>query len=190
MSWLFDRPVSVAILGVVLCVPIAIAWVMTGRKEVLYALGAAFAIFVGLLIMERMVVTDRESIEATVLQIARDVQANNHQAVLGHIYSGSPQLKQKAQSEIANYVFTECRVTKAPEIEVNVTDQPRSAKVSFLAAAAGDFKYGGNSATFSKAQPIRRRIIFQMRKEADGRWTVADYDHESIANEFVNKKTE
>ena len=59
MNWLFDRPVYVAILGLVLCMPIAIAWVMTGRKEVLYALAAAFALFVALLIMERVVVTDR-----------------------------------------------------------------------------------------------------------------------------------
>ena len=190
MNWLFDRPVSVAILGVILCVPIAIAWVMTGRKEVLYALGAAFAIFVGLLIMERVVVTDREAIETTVLQIARDVQANDHQAVLSHIYSGSPQLKQKAQSEIANYVFTECRVTKAPTVEVNTDDKPRSAKVTFPAAAAGDFKYGGNSMSFSKEQPVRRQIIFKMRKEADGRWTVEDYDHQDIMKEFMNPKTE
>ena len=63
MNWLFDRPVAVGILGVILCVPIAIAWVMTSRKEVLYALAAAFAMFVGLLIMERAVVTDRETIE-------------------------------------------------------------------------------------------------------------------------------
>ena len=189
MNWLFDRPVYVALMGVVLCVPIAIAWVMTGRKEVLYALAAAFVIFVGLLIMERMVVTDREQIEATVLQIARDVQANNHQAVLSHIYSGSPQLKQKAQSEIANYVFTECRVTKAPEVEVNINDHPRSAKVSFLAAAAGDFKYGGASASFSKEAPIRRRIIFKMRKEADGRWTVEDYGHQDITKEFMDPKS-
>jgi hypothetical protein len=190
MNWVFDRPVSLAILGVVLCVPIAIAWVMTGRKEVLYALAAAFAIFVGLLIMERVVVTDRESIEATVLQIARDVQVNDHQAVLLHIYSGSPRLKQKAQSEIGNYSFTECRVTKAPEVEVNAGAQPKSAKVTFIAAAAGTFSHGGNSATFSKEQPIRRTVIFHMRKEADGRWTVEDYEHKDVMQGFMKEKTE
>ena len=190
MNWLFDRPVAVGILGVILCVPIAIAWVMTGRKEVLYALAAAFAVFVGLLIMERAVVTDRETIEATLPVIMRDVETNNHQAVLGHIYSGSPQLKQQAQSELANFHFIECRITGRPTVEVNAQDNPRSATATFNAAAAGDFKYGGESGSFTKEGPIRRHIILKMRKEADGRWTVEDYDHESILNEVMRKKVE
>ncbi|MFN0019779.1 MAG: hypothetical protein ACKVP0_16100 [Pirellulaceae bacterium] len=190
MNWLFDRPVSIAIMGLMLCIPIAIGWVMSGRKEMLYALAVAFALFVGLLIMERVVVTDREALEATVVQIARDVQANDHQAVQRHIYSGSPQLKQKVQAELPNYKFIECRITSQPEIEVNAKDEPRSAKVSFLAAAAGDFKYEGMTASASKEAPIRRRIILKMKKEADGRWAVDDYDHEGIEKEFFNKKVE
>lgn len=190
MNWLFDRPVYVAILGVLLCVPIAILWVTSGRKEMLYALAVAFALFVALLITERMVVTDREALEATVVQIARDVQANNHQAVQGHIYSGSPQLKQKVQAELPNYQFIECRITSQPEIEVNAKDEPRSAKVSFLAAAAGDFKYEGMSASASKEAPIRRHIILHMRKEADGNWKVEDYEHKEITDAFFNKKVE
>lgn len=190
MNWLFDRPVYVAILGLVLCMPIAIAWVMTGRKEVLYALAAAFALFVALLIMERVVVTDREAIEATVQQIVRDVQANDHPAVQRHVYSRASALQQRVQKELPNYVFTECRITKAPDIEVNTKDEPRSARVTFLAAAAGDFKYQGMSASASKEAPIRRRIILQMRKEADGRWTVEDYDHEDFQKEFYQEKAE
>ncbi len=190
MNWLFDRPVYVAVLGLVFCVPIGIAWVMSGRKEVLYALAAAFGIFVGLLIMERMVISDREAIEATVLQITRDVEANNHQAVRQHIYSGSPQLQQKVQGELPNYVFTECRITSQPEIEVNAKDQPRSARVTFLAAAAGDFKYQGMSGSATKEAPIRRRIILHMRREPDGRWTVEDYAHEDFQKEFYQQKAE
>ena len=188
MNWLFDRPVYVAILGLMLCVPIAIGWVMSGRKEMLYALAVAFALFVSLLIIERVVVTDREALEATVVQIARDVQANDHQAVQGHIYFGSPQLKQKVQAELPNYKFIECRITSQPEIEVNTKDEPRSATVSFLAAAAGEFRYEGMNASASKEAPIRRRIILKMRKEADGHWAVEDYDHEDITKEFFNKK--
>ncbi|MCE9525279.1 MAG: hypothetical protein K8R36_04410 [Planctomycetales bacterium] len=190
MNWLFDRPVSIAIVGLMLCVPIAIGWVMSGRKEMLYSLAVAFALFVGLLIMERVVVTDREALEATVGQIARDVQANDHQAVQRHIYSGSPQLNQKVQAEMPNYKFIECRITSQPVIEVNAQAEPRSAKVSFLAAAAGDFKYEGMTASAGKEAPIRRRIILKMKKEADGRWAVEDYDHEDFTKEFINKKVE
>jgi len=189
MSWLLDRPVYVVILGVLLCLPIFIAWVMTGRKEVLYALLAACVVLAALLMVERVVVTDREAIEATLPRITRDVEANDHQAVLNHINSGAPELKGKVQKELPNYVFTECRITSQPNIEIDAKANPRKAKVTFLAAAAGEFKYGGDSYPATKEQPIRRRIILFMKKEADGRWTVEDYDHEGFENEFIKKKT-
>ena len=190
MSWLFDRPVYVAILGLLLCVPIAVAWVMSGRKEVLYVLAAAFALFVGLLVAERLIVTDREAIEAAVQQIARDVEANNHAAVEKHVYSGAPQLLQKVRGELPRYNFTECRITSQPNIEVDAKAEPRSAKVTFLAAAAGDFKYEGMSASAGKEAPIRRRILLFMRREQDGRWTVEDYDHQDFTKEFFQKKVD
>lgn len=190
MSWIFDRPVYLAILGLLFCAPIGIAWVMTGRKEALYALVVAFTLFVGLLVAERLIVTDREAIEVTVQQIAADVQSNNHAAVESHVYSGSPQLLKKVRGELPNYKFTQCRITSQPNIEVNAKAEPRSAQVTFLAAAAGDFKYEGMSASATKEAPIRRRIILFLRKEKDGHWTVEDYDHEEITKEFFQKKME
>lgn len=190
MNWIFDRPAYVALLGVVLCVPIAIAWVMSGKKEVLYALAAAFAVMVALLITERIVVTDREAIEATLQQIARDVQSNDLAAVQKHVYSGAPALQGKVRGELPNYRFTECRITSQPEIEVNAKDEPRSATASFLAAAAGEFKAQGMSITASKEAPIRRHITLHMRREADGRWGVEDYSHAEITSAFFHKKAE
>ena len=92
--------------------------------------------------------------------------------------------------ELANFHFIECRITGQPTVEVNAQDNPRSATATFNAAAAGDFKYGGESGSFTKEGPIRRRIILHMRKEADGRWTVEDYDHQDITKSFMEKKVE
>ena len=92
------------------------------------------------------------------------------------------------QGELPNYRFTECRITSQPEIEVNAKDG--SAKASFLAAAAGDFKAEGTSFSFSKEQPIRRHVTLHLRREGDGRWTVADYEHAEVTSAFFNKKAE
>jgi hypothetical protein len=188
MNWLFDRPATIAFLGAALCIPIAIAWVMTGKKQVLYALGAAFTVMVALLITERMVVTDREAIEAMLPQLARDVQNNDLPKVATHVYSGAPTLKQKVQGELHNYHFTECRITKLLEIKINEQAEPRSAEVSFLAAAAGDFKAEGTSFSFAKEAPIRRHVTLQLRRENDGRWTVEDYSHAEVTSAFFQPK--
>lgn len=177
MNWLLDRPLFIVLWGVVICIPIAIGWVASGRKEVLYGLIAALVLVAGLLITERLVTSDREALEITLQQIARDVESNDPQAVLGHVYSGAPALKAKAQQELPNYQFTQCRITRVHEIVVNSQDQPKSAVIQFNVAAAGSFKAEGMELTASKEQPIMRYVELKMRQEADGRWTVEDYSH-------------
>src|SRR5438270_436057 len=93
-AYLFSTSALIA-----LTLGLAAAWSASGRKELLYALGAAFVLLLTGLIIERLVITDREAINATLLQIARDVQSNNHRSVVQHIASTASSLKQKAESE-------------------------------------------------------------------------------------------
>src|SRR5438105_17370 len=118
MNWLFESPIVIVIAGVALILALAAAWSASGRKELLYALGAAFALLIAALVIERLVVTDREAINTTLLQIARDVQSNNRRAVLQHIASSASSLKQRAEAEMPNYQFTECRITKIHSIDI------------------------------------------------------------------------
>src|SRR2546430_16524534 len=103
MSWLFENQLAIVALGIVLMLALGAAWSATGRKELLYGVGVAFALMVAGLIIERLVVTDREAIHATLLQIARDVQSNNRAPVRRHVYSGNQELKRKAEGELPNY---------------------------------------------------------------------------------------
>ena len=127
MTWLFEQQLVIVALGVGLILALGAAWSASGRNELLYCLGAAFVLLIAGLITERMVVTDREAIHATLLTIARDVQNNNRRAVLAHIYSGAPELRKKADAELPSYQFTECRVTKIHKIEVDRSAEPHSA---------------------------------------------------------------
>src|SRR5436190_17811752 len=143
MTWLFEQQLVIVALGVGLILALGAAWSASGRNELLYCLGAAFVLLIAGLITERMVVTDREAIHATLLTIARDVQNNNRRAVLAHIYSGAPELRKKADAELPSYQFTECRVTKIHKIEVDRSAEPHSAIVEFNIIASGTFKQSG-----------------------------------------------
>jgi hypothetical protein len=174
MNWLFEQPVAVVIVGVVVGLIVGVAWTSTGRKELLFALGAVLLLTIAGLIVEQVVVTDREAIEATLVEISRDVESNDLRAVVRHVYSGAPELQQKAEAELPNYRFEECRVTKIHTVDIDASMEPRSAIVEFNVIASGSFKQDGMEVSDAK---VPRWIRLHMVREKDGRWTVQDYDH-------------
>jgi hypothetical protein len=176
MSLLLEQPLAVVIVGVVLALGVGIAWTSTGRKEWLIGLGAIVVLTIVGLVVEQLVVTDREAIEATLREIARDVESNNLPALLKHVSAGNTELTQKATAEMPNYRFDECRITKVYEIDIDASAEPRSALVEFNVVASGSFSQGGMEIS---DQGIPRRILLQMVREKDGQWRVQGYAHGS-----------
>jgi hypothetical protein len=174
MNWLFESPVAIVVIGILVLIALGALWSMSGRKELLYALAAAAALIVAALIVERLVTTDREAIRQTLLEIAADVESNNVRELVRHIHSGAPELKQRAEAEMPNYQFSECRITKIHMTDVDASQQPRSAIVEFNVMASGSFSQGGMSVSDTK---VPRWVRLHMVQENDGRWTVQDYQH-------------
>ena len=174
MIWLFESPALVALLGILLIIFMGVCWIMSGRKELLYALVACIALVAGLLVAERMITTEREAIEAKLTEIAADVQSNSVSRVLSHIHSSAPEIKAKAQAELPNYQFIEMRVTGIHLVEVNRAASPRTAVVEFNVVGSGSFKVGGDMVSETT---VPRWIKLQMVKDGDGEWRVRDYDH-------------
>jgi hypothetical protein len=150
-------------------------WAATGRREPLWGAAVLIALMPVLWIVERLVVTDREAVETTLHVIAADVKSNNRAAVMSHIYSQAPLLRQQAQGEIANYQFTECKINKIHSIEVNSESKPRSAAAEFNVYVSGTFQVGNEPFTGD----FFRRIHLDLVQEADGQWRVANYSHEN-----------
>jgi hypothetical protein len=171
--WLLEQPLYIVVIGIVVGILVGGAWYASGRKEFLYALGAVVVFTVAALVVERLVVTDAESIRSTLNEIARDVQSNDHQRLVAHISNANPSLVQRAEAEMPNYKFTECRVTKIHDTDVDASSEPRSAKVQFNVLVSGTFRQGGMEASGTHG----RWVELHMVKEQDGRWRVQDYDH-------------
>jgi len=186
MNWLFEQPLIIVFLGVALILGLGAAWSASGRNELLYTAATALALLIVGLVVERLVVTDREAVRATVLQIARDVQSNNRRAVKQHISSTAPQLKQKAEAEMPNYQFTECRVTRIHLVDVDRYVEPRSAMVELNLIVSGTFQHSG----FEAEGTFPRWVKLHMLREKDGRWTVADYEHDDPQRMIMKQPNE
>jgi hypothetical protein len=169
-----DQPIYIALIGILAAVLVGIVWTSTGRKEWLFALGAVIVLTAGMLVVERLVVTDREAIRQTLADIARDVKSNSTAKVVAHIAPANSELIQRAQSEMPNYQFTDCRVTKVHSIDVDAKAEPRTAKVEFNVVASGTFRQGNLELADSS---VPRWVRLQLVRDKNGSWKVEDYSH-------------
>jgi hypothetical protein len=174
MSWLFEQPLIIVLLGMAATLALGALWSATGRKELLYAAGGALMVLVAGLITERLVVTDREAIRLTLAEIARDVKNNDHRALVQHIDASAPQLKQKALAEMPNYNFDECRITRIHLVDVDPSAEPRSAITEFNIVVTGTFRVSDFEGSGTYARWIRLHLV----RDKNGHWKVADYEHD------------
>lgn len=173
MTWLFDSPTLVAILGFLLVAGLAISWIMSARKGLLYATIGAMLLVAGLLVAERAIVTDREAIRAMLLEVAADVESNRVSSVLPHIAASAPKLKSQARAELPNYQFTELRVTAINSVTVDEQADPRTGVIEFNVVGEGTFRHAGDSF----AGTVPRWVQLSLVKEADGKWRITGYRH-------------
>jgi hypothetical protein len=176
MNWIFDQPLILVLLSVAILTGLAITWITSGQKLLLYALIAGVAIAVILLVVERFVVTDREAIDATLQQMARDVGSNIPAKVTQHISASAPSLQARANTEMPKYKFESLRITKVHKIDVNATAEPRTAVVEFNIMAKGTF---GAGADVLADATIPRWVQLDLVKDPDGEWRVSNYDHDA-----------
>ena len=148
------------------------------------ALGAIVVFTIVGLVIEQAILTDREAIEATLTEIARDVESNNIRALVRHIATGATEVQQAAEAEMPKYRFEECRVTKVHNIDIDATQEPRSAIVEFNVIATGSFSEGGFELT---GQQVYRWVQLHMVREKDGRWKVQSYKHDDPQHFLYNR---
>jgi len=185
--WILDNeynPFLLAFLGCVACLGAFVAWIMTGRKEAVFAGAGLLVVFLGLIATERMMISDREAIEAALVQAAKDLEANNHPGIYAFIHPSAKDMLLQAQSEMPNYHFEECRITKIYETKVDREAKPKTATVEFNVIAKGSFKAGGDA--YSGQVP--RFVRLNLEQDKDGKWKVKDYYHDSPEQAIMERK--
>jgi hypothetical protein len=177
--WILDNeynPALLAFLGAFVCLAVFVAWIKTGRKEVLYALAVAAVVAIGLIVAERMHVSDREAIEAKLVRIAQHLETNSREAVYDAIHPSAADKRAVAESELPKYTFTECRITKIHSTKVTADAQPKTAEVEFNIIATGSFRSGSD--VFPEAH-VPRYVKLWLKQDSDGEWKIVDYVHDS-----------
>jgi hypothetical protein len=173
MDWLFENPLPAIIVGGLTAAMLGGGWLQTGRKWLLYAMLAAITLTFGAVIIERLVVTDREQITTTLHEIAAAVERNEIDTALTYAYSGSPEVRSHAAAELARYEFSQVDIKRNLEIEVYPGANPPRAVAEFNVTVQLSVRN-----TLYTNQRIPRWVQVTFYQEDDGAWRVGAYQHD------------
>jgi len=173
MAIFVESPWPWLLIGIGVETALAIALLRTQRGAVLWAMLAVGVLVAAGLLVERLVVTDREAVENTLDAAVAAVEQNDVSRLLGYISPSADGTRRMAQA-VLDRVEVRSAWVRGLEIKVNRLTSPWTAQVSFLAIGNGrDRKSEFPYETFS------RRVVVKFRRE-DGRWLLSGCDVEGF----------
>lgn len=173
MSRFAESPVPYLLIGLAIESMLLIVYLQTRRTVLLGAILAVAAIVAGGVLVERVVVTDREAIERTVYELAASIEADDVQAVLTFISPQAKRTKRDAKREMDRYAIELARIISPLQIEFLRQTSPPTARAEFRAivkAAEGRSGFGGTG---------RLDFVLTFSKE-DGRWLLLGYAYDIV----------
>jgi hypothetical protein len=168
MTWLYEQPLPILVMGVILVVALTAGFIKTGQRWLIGATAVVILLLIVLIALSRNVVTDREQVEQTIRQIAEAVEQNNIDEALRHVSPAAPGV-QHANAELRRIRFEEVDVKRNLEVEVFPDRNPPEAEARFNVVVVADVGLG--------MRHYPRYVEATFVKEG-GRWLVIDYHHD------------
>lgn len=169
MTWLVESFWPAVTLGVVLQLVLAVVLVRTGRAAVIVAMVAVLLVTLGLVALERYVVTEREQVEETLFAAEAALEQNDADAVLALFTATSPH-RQEVARVLDRFKVRDAHIGRDLEVRTNQLTSPPSAKAFFTGRVEGS----DTRAAMPYDQVIRK---FAVTFHRDGnRWLIHDYE--------------
>ena len=166
MNWLLESPWPILIGGLGVELVLVVALVPHGRAALLAAISAVAVLTGVLVVVERMVVTETEQVEATLDELSAALVANELPAVLNFIAPSAADVRALAQSNLPQVKITDARIGGDLEVKVDERAVPHTALASF--SGVFSFKLVRGASPYDK---IVRRFRVKFVKQQD-RWLI------------------
>jgi hypothetical protein len=172
ITWFTEDPTPILIAGGITLIVLLVFLLKTGRGAILYAM-AGVALFMGLAVLiDKLVVTDRERIANVIYDAGAAAKRNDLSAVVAFISPSVPAVQQDARRWIGQAKLDEVTITNM-RIDLDRSTNPPTATAVFRGFAQGQLR--DRSAVY--AGTYFGLITAHFRREGD-RWVVTDYDHD------------
>ena len=170
MMWLLEEPMVICFVAILLLVPLVIAFVQTGRLGVLFATMGVLLIVVGLLVVEYVVVTEKESVEIALNKISFDLMSNDLDAILRHVDPLATKIVQRAKTYLPRVEIHDVKITSRVEVKMlRFRGMRPKATAEFYGMIQGSDLGGG-----MQNYEYRRMFVVTMIRDQNTRWLVVD----------------
>lgn len=167
-SFFFESPITLVFVGMAFTIMAAFGWLKTGHRIAALSAIGLFITTIVLFAVERTVLTYREEMQNHLTEIARNLQANQYDAVIASIHPAAINALAQAKSELPNYKFSEARVTSIRGIEIDTERKTPRAVARFNVFVALDYQ----------GQKVRiPRFVEATFYRENGKWLMYDYRH-------------
>lgn len=169
-----ESPWPILLIGVIVEAVLGLMLLKTQQGRLLLAMIAVAGIVAGGLVVERLVVTEREEVEQTLYDAVAAVKRGNVDGLLGCISPSATMARGQARFVMQRYEVEDAWIREL-EITVNRLTSPPSAKAKFMAIGKGRDR--------QNAFPYKAfgdRVTVDLRREGD-RWLVVGYDAEEYS---------
>lgn len=179
MNFFFENPWRILIIGAAVEIVLAAILFQTGRGKIIWAMIVAAVFTAGSLIVERLVVTDREAVGVTIDAAVAAVKADNEKWLLTCI-APSAKSPQADACWVLKFVTVEEAHLSGFEATVNRSTNPPTAEAKFLVFGFASLKSG-----IVSHQGYSRHVTVRLEQQGD-RWLVQDYTIEGVAGPLRN----
>jgi hypothetical protein len=128
MSTLFESSLPLLLLGGIVTVGCVVGWLKTADRRLWIGIALGIVVAVLGVVLERMVVTDRELVERVIYAVAADIRADRTEAAVQHIRPDDEDLRSRARTELKLYKVTEINIKRPIEITLTPEREPTKAK--------------------------------------------------------------
>jgi hypothetical protein len=174
MNIFLESPWPALMLSAVIEAVLAITLIRTGRVGVGVAMAVVLVVAGVLVLVERLVVTEREEIENALAAVATSLESNDARAVLSAFEPGFAG-RNEIERALARFTVREAHIGGDLEVRLNPLTTPPSASAYFTGRVEGKDSRG----EFPYEHLIRRfKVVFHRH---DGRWLIADYTDQDLA---------
>ena len=169
MTTLLENPTPVIFIGILVEAVLAIALVKTGRGVLLFVMLGVAAVVGGLVLLEWLVVTERERVEMTLDGCARALEANDADRVLSYIAPTAAHTRAEARRALDWIEFTKLKITDM-QVTINELTSPPTARAECIVVVSGRMRRGEFE---TGTRPIRLSVDLHRGNE---QWFITNHD--------------
>lgn len=171
ITWFTENPTPILVTGGMVLMLLAVFFLKSGRLVLLWPAGAVLA-FMGITVLvDKLVVTDRERVQNVIYDAAAAAEKNHLNEVIDYISPSATKVREEAQRWIGQAKLESVTIAQL-EVTVDKSKQPFTATAHFWVQAQGE----AHTAAAIYRNYIGRLVV-EFKKEGD-RWLVTAYQRD------------